>query len=86
MKWFNKLKAFIHNVSSGDYDHATRSMNEFLATGKFPEEAEVVKPEYVEVEIVEIPDQVITSDTVELTKLQHDVLNQAAENKKVKIK
>lgn len=86
MKLFKRLKEFITNVSSGDYDHATRSMNEFIATGKFPEKAMSATAEYVDPQTVEIQDQVIYSTTKELNDLHQKVSQQAADNKKVKIK
>ena len=86
MKFFSRIKEFITNVSSGDYDHATKSMNEFLATGKFPDKAEEKNPDYIEATVVEIPRSEIQTEIHDLTLQEDSALDEVAAKKNVKIK
>lgn len=68
MKLFTRIKTFFKNVFSGGYDHATKSMNEFLATGKFPDKcAKPEQTEQISKNKIVVPVEVVKTDIDLLT-------------------
>ena len=85
MKFFSRIKEFFKNVFSGDYDHATQSMNEFIATGKFPDKCEKKEPELIKPDTVVISPEVVKTDINELTEEKLEVIDVVAKKKNVKV-
>ena len=86
MKFFSRIKEFFKNVFSGDYDHATQSMNEFLATGKFPDKAEKPKTDLIDKQTVSIKPEVVKTDIPELTEEKVEIIDAVAKKKDVYVK